>query len=225
MSSFQNPLSPSQPVSVLTNSAPLSPSSILRETRSCFAPRPTSGFTVIHSPQWPFFIQGESPGAGTPLALKLGHIYSPQCLKSGTPPPGHLSPNLYFPRGSLLVTLTRPFAPFCCLWRPWGWERMGAVCVSAITSSLLAQLTGVSVLIYFLILQGVFFSPSNKVWYFHCFCFLLAGEGIGCPGSGLGQWRWGAVGTAPGWGVGGGQGALAEDRGTSRISPGSLPSP
>uniref|UniRef100_A0A452E0E7 Sesquipedalian n=1 Tax=Capra hircus TaxID=9925 RepID=A0A452E0E7_CAPHI len=65
-------------------STPLSPNSILRETRSCFASRPTSGFTVIHSPQWPFFIQGESPGAGTPLALKLGHIYSPQCLKVRT---------------------------------------------------------------------------------------------------------------------------------------------
>ena len=67
MSGFQNPL-PSQPVSVLTNSATLSPNNILRETRSCFAPHSTSGFTDIHSPQWPFFIQGESLGAGTPLA-------------------------------------------------------------------------------------------------------------------------------------------------------------
>ena len=99
------------------------------------------------------------------------------------------------------MTLTGPFAPFCCLWRPWGLGKNGC-CLSAITSSLLAQLTGVSVLIYFLILQGVFFSPSNRVWYFHCFCFLLAGEGIGCPGSGFGQWRCGVGGTALGRGVG-----------------------
>lgn len=109
MSGFQNPL-PSQPISVLTNSAPLSPNNILRETRSCFAPHSTSGFTVIHSPQWPFFIQGESPGAGTPLASSWAMFTVLSASKLG--PPEDTSALIFFPPRLPLGDTDSALGPF-----------------------------------------------------------------------------------------------------------------
>lgn len=89
--------------------------------------RPTA-VSLLSSAQWLFFIQGESQGAGTPLGLKLGHVYSPQCPALRTPP------NFILQRG--------PEALSCCLQRPR--EESG---LSVCLQSLLAQWTGASVLI------------------------------------------------------------------------------
>lgn len=144
-------------------------------------------FHSFHSPQWPFFIQGESWGPWGTLDPPPG-----SCLQSSVPPhgdpPEDTSTSIFISPGSFLVT-DSALDPFLL---PLGTlstgKNGGAVCVCS------HQLTAGSVdwgFNFNLILILRVFPPiphSNKAWCFTTLVFHWLVGRVRVPWSGLGQW-------------------------------------